>query len=225
MRLVLFNFTHQFMADNSTPAATETPTAPAASTPAAPSGTGTGAKPDSAAPAKTGDKPNDATYEQRWKDATAHNTRIEQQNARYRELYGDLDDKPATPAASKPQEPSNQDVVTRAEFDDFTLTQQLSKVPSILPHKEEVGKLLKTKTVEYKEAVEIVAKRHNITLGPIPGPLDSMPNDTGGGARPAAQADFTDAQKSALQAEGKDPEKLKKHLPALEKAWGKARRK
>jgi hypothetical protein len=200
------------MAENSTP------TAPAA-------GTGTNAAapaavtPPASAPAGDPKIPTDPVeaakyWQDRHTEATAHSTRNEQQNARYRELYGDLkDDKAPKPAApvdgsGQPALPAN--VWTDEKQKDHELTQQIARVPTLVPHADEIKTLIRG-GLTLAEAKSTVAGRHNITLGPSVGPLDMMPGMPGGGPSGAGASEFTDSQLAAMQRDGVNPDDAKKY--------------
>lgn len=219
------------MADNSTPPAGTPASKEVPSTP--PAGTGTNATPDTVTKTPELDEhgiPKDPVarathFETRYKEATGQLTPLQQKNARYREVFGELDgDHPVTPSAPAAPAAKQGDpqFVTKDDFQDWTLSQNLARIPSLAPHKDEIKKVM-SPTVSYAEAVKIVADRHNITLGPKPDALDGMPTDTGGGARPpVSNEDFTPEQKAAMLKEGKDPEKAKKHVATINKAWSRA---
>lgn len=204
------------MADNST-LTPETPT-PGTSTPAG--GTGTEANQGAGDPKVPTDPAEAARYwETRHKEATGHNTRIEQQNARYRDMYGDLDEQKPVPQ-NQPQ-PLPDNVWTKEDQRNWEMDQRIDRVPSIKPYAQEVKDLVGTGRVSFDRAVKIVAEDHNVTLGPSNDELDLMPTaPANGGSAPSSE--FTPAQLQQMQAEGIDPEGAKKHAATLNNVWKQA---
>lgn len=232
---VLFFLPFTLMADNSNPAAgtPDAPQAPASNS--APTGTGTGAAPAAPSPAPAAfdahGVPTDpvaraAHFEKNWKEATGQNTPLQQQNARYRELYGDLEGAPTAPPA--PHSPAPVDPAqkpwTHADQQDWNLSQQIARTPPLVPHQDEIKKLVGG-GLQIEEAREIVAKRHNIALSPtMHSDIELMPTTPSGGGAPAPGGQgLSPEHEQSLRSEGKDPEKAKKHMPAIARAWAKAK--
>jgi hypothetical protein len=210
------------MADNSNP----TPPIPAPAENNGAPGTGTGA--GQPAILDVNGIPTDPVaraehFEKSWKEATAQLTPVQQRNAKYRELYGDLEgEAPPTPQPKTPQagEPA---YVTREEIQEMKLDEQIGKTPSLVPHAAEVKNLMKGGAT-MDEAREVVAKRHNITLGPS-APNDHMPNmPSGGGAPNNGSSMFSADDQARMAQEGIAPELAKKHEGKLAEIWGKTRK-
>ena len=213
------------MADNSNP----TPGSPAPAATNPPEGTGTGAEQPMVPPALDANGiPTDPVarathFEKSWKEATGQLTPLQQQNARFRELYGDLESEkvpatqPKTPADGQPA------FVTREELQEMKLDEQIGKTPSLVPHAPEVKGLMKGGAT-MDEAREIVARRHNITLGPS-NPHEYMPTMPSGGGAPSSGSSMYSAEElQQMEADGIKPEVAKKHEAKTAQIWSKVRK-
>ena len=205
------------MADNSTPA----PGTPPASTPAPGTGTSPQATPPVPSPSPSGIPTEPAQAAEYWKarheEATATITRTTQQNARYRDMYGELENAPAAP-----QTPNVEQIVdTRLKA--WEIDQRISRVPSLTPYAQEIKDLMGTGKVNLDRAMKIIAEDHNVVLSPsTPADIELMPTAPGGGGAPSAGGSVPPEIERTLAAEGGNVEAAKKHLPLINKVWNKA---
>lgn len=143
---------------------------------------------------------------------------------RYRETYGELEPEPqgGKPNANEGGGAPSVEAIVDQRLEAKELDRQIGRVPTLVPHAQEVKDLVKS-GLNLNEAKEVVAKRHNITLGPVSGPDDLMPNMPGGGGITPADS-FSNEQLAGMRKDGIDAEKAKKHLPKLAEIWNKAKK-
>lgn len=164
-------------------------------------------------------------WKQRHNEATATITRTTQQNTRYRELYGEIDnDPPPTPAGNQPS--ADVEAVVQRSLKDWEIDQQVKRIPSLLPHLQEVKDLVGTGKLTMERAMKIVAEDHNIVLSPTMHPeIELMPTiPSGGGAPPSSGSGLSSEHEQQLAREGGNIEAAKKLMPVINRAWNKALR-
>ncbi len=211
--------------DNSTPQGGTPPE----STPS--EGTGTPA-PTTPSGSSTPTVPTDAAqaaeyWKNRHEEATKTITRTTQKNARYRDMYGDLEDDaaPAQPQGQTPATPPNSNFVPKEQYESDRLRDQIGKThPALVEHADSVSKLVKA-GIKYDTAIRSVAMEHNITLGPSSQPdIEGMPTTpAGGGAPSSGGSGLSREHEESLGREGIPVEAAKKAMPAIQKAWANAK--
>lgn len=218
---------------NTAPPAAGAATAPAAGTGAPDTSTNGGAPgTQSGTPTFKDDKERADHYEARHGEAT--NTirqfgetkkQFEARITAYETKFGKIEDDkttPPKPAADGSTLPA--DVWTDSKQKNWELDQQIGRIPTLVPHSQEIKDLVKG-GLQLQEAKETVAKRHNITLGPVTGALDMMPHVPSGGGNTQPTTGFSNDQLDAMKRDGIDPEKAKKHHATVEGILKRARRK
>ncbi len=164
-------------------------------------------------------------WKNRHSEATSQNTRVEQRNARYRDLYGDLSEPtPPAPPAGNPNNSPNVEAIVKQTLKNWEVDQQLQRVPSIAPYNQEVKDLVATGKITLERAIKIVAEDHNIALSPtMPADIEQMPTAPGGGGMPpSGGSSLSTEHEQSLARDGIAVESAKKHMPLIGKAWNKA---